>query len=249
MEALAQVARLRPSLVVLDLNLPGLGGLELLRRLLREDEGARILVLSMHAEAFYAARAIEAGARGYMSKNASPEELRVAVRKVAEGGRYIEDEIAQDLALLTVAAGGPGLRQLTERELEIVRLLADGRSMTEIAAALGVSYKTVANAYSALKAKLGVARTADLIWLLCLPRDRPEASHGTNERGPGRHGARRTGRCAGTSCPAAGAASAASRRSQAMVAPSRDGFLAQNGRVGPRRKRSREALTTSVAPD
>jgi DNA-binding NarL/FixJ family response regulator len=82
---------------------------------------------------------------------------------VAPGGRYIEGEIAQEPALLTVAAGGPGLRQPTERELEITRLLADARSTTEIAAALGVSDKTVANACSALKAKLGVARTADLI--------------------------------------------------------------------------------------
>ena len=84
---------------------------------------------------------------------------------MAQGGRYIEGEIAQELALLTVAAGGPALRQLTERELEIARLLADGRSMTETAAALGVSYKIVANACSALKAGLGVARTADLIRL------------------------------------------------------------------------------------
>ena len=164
-DALALMPKVRPHLVILDLNLPGLGGLELLRRLLREDGTARILVLSMHAEVLYVVRAIEAGARGYVSKNASPDELCLAVRRVAEGGRYIEGEIAQELALLTVSAGGLPLRQLTGRELEILRLLANGRSMTEIADALAVSYKTVANTCTGIKAKLGVSRTADLIRL------------------------------------------------------------------------------------
>jgi len=161
-DALALVRAARPDLVILDLNLPGIGGLELVRRLLAEDRTARLLVLSMHAEPLYAARAIEAGARGYLSKNAAPEELLRAVRKVAEGGRYIENDIAQELAMRTVAATNP-LGQLADRDLEILRYLAEGRSMTEIAAALGLGYKTVANACSQIKAKLGVARTADLI--------------------------------------------------------------------------------------
>ena len=116
----------------------------------------------MHAEPLYAARAIEAGARGYLSKNAAPEELLRAVRKVAEGGRYIENDIAQELAVQTLSATSP-LGQLADRDLEILRSLAEGRSMAEIAGALGLSYKTVANACSQIKAKLGVARTADLI--------------------------------------------------------------------------------------
>ena len=161
-DALALVRAARPDLVILDLNLPGIGGLELVRRLLAEDRTARLLVLSMHAEPLYAARAIEAGARGYLSKNAAPEELLRAVRKVAEGGRYIENDIAQELAVQTVSATRP-LGQLADRDLEILRSLAEGRSMTEIAGALGLSYKTVANACSQIKAKLGVARTADLI--------------------------------------------------------------------------------------
>ncbi|MBV9117250.1 MAG: response regulator transcription factor [Acetobacteraceae bacterium] len=161
-DALALVRAGRPDLVILDLNLPGIGGLELVRRLLVEDRTARLLVLSMHAEPLYAARAIEAGARGYLSKNAAPEELLRAVRKVAEGGRYIENDIAQELAVQTVSATRP-LGQLADRDLEILRSLAEGRSMTEIAGALGLSYKTVANACSQIKAKLGVARTADLI--------------------------------------------------------------------------------------
>ncbi len=159
--ALALVRSVHPHLVVLDLNLPGIGGLELLRRVMEEGT-ARVLVLSMHAEPHYAARAIDAGAQGYLSKNASPDELLLAVRRVAEGGRYIENEIAQELALQTVSSGPP-LNQLSGRELEILRLLAQGRSMTEIADALAISYKTVANACTGIKAKLGVSRTADLV--------------------------------------------------------------------------------------
>ena len=163
--ALALMPGLHPHLIILDLNLPGVGGFELLRRLLEKDAGASILVLSMHAEAHYAVRALDAGAKGYMSKNASPEELRVAVQRVVAGGRYIEAEIAQDLALLTVSSGSQQTRELSGRELEILRMLAGGRSMTQIAGALTVSYKTVANTCTQIKAKLGVARTADLIRL------------------------------------------------------------------------------------
>jgi DNA-binding NarL/FixJ family response regulator len=163
-DAMARLRRDRPDLVLLDLNLPGIGGLELLRRMLLEDPSARILVLSMHTEPLYAARALELGARGYLSKNASPAELLQAVRRVAEGGRYIENEIAQELALQRVSPGH-GLQELTERDIEIMRLLAEGLSLSEIADALGIGYKTVANACSHIKAKLGVTRTNDLVRL------------------------------------------------------------------------------------
>lgn len=160
-EALGLARALRPDLIVLDLNLPGLGGLELLRRLVRIGVG-RILVLSMHAEPLYARRALEAGAAGYMSKNAAPDELLAAVRRVLAGKRYIEAEIAQALALGT---GSETFDALNARELEMMRLLASGSSLAEIAAALGVGYKTVANTLSLIKSKLGVARTADLVRL------------------------------------------------------------------------------------
>jgi two-component system invasion response regulator UvrY len=163
-EALAIVRAERPALIVLDLNLPGLGGLELLRRILTEHPEARVVVLSMHAETLYATRALRTGAAGYLSKNASPEELLEAVRRVAEGGRYVEAEIAQGLALRG-AADGKLMERLTERDLEIMRLLGDGQGLSNIADALGVSYKTVANTCSQIKAKLGVARTADLVRL------------------------------------------------------------------------------------
>jgi two-component system invasion response regulator UvrY len=162
-DALIVVRRQRPDLIILDLNLPGLGGLELLRRLIQLGAG-RILVLSMHAEPLYAKRALEAGAAGYATKNISPDELLTAVRRVAAGGRYVENEVAQALAVLG-ADGGRTFDNLTPRELEIMRLLAKGESLAEIAAAVGVGYKTVANACSQIKSKLGVSRTADLVRL------------------------------------------------------------------------------------
>jgi len=162
-EALAMVRARRPDLVILDLNLPGLGGLELLRRLI-QLEARRVLVLSMHAEPLYAKRALEAGAAGYVTKNVSPDELLTAVRRVAAGGRYVEAEIAQALAVQGAEAA-QSFDNLTPRELEIMRLLATGASLAEIATAVGVGYKTVANACSLIKSKLGVSRTADLVRL------------------------------------------------------------------------------------
>jgi two-component system invasion response regulator UvrY len=147
----------RPQLIVLDLNLPGVSGFELLRRLLDANPAARILIFSMQAEAAYAARAIRLGAGGYISKNASPQELRLGIEKVAQGLNYVENEIAQRLAVSREH------QQLTERDLEILRLLGEGRSFTEIGEALGLGYKTIANAATMIKSKLGVARTSDLI--------------------------------------------------------------------------------------
>lgn len=162
-DALTMLRSAKPSLVILDLNLPGLGGLELLRRMIQA--GARaILVLTMHAEPLYAKRALDAGAAGYMTKNASPDELLTAVRRVTAGGRYVEAELAQALAA-PGAGGRQSLDNLTARELEIMRLLARGSSLAEIAEAVGVGYKTVANNCGQIKSKLGVSRTADLVRL------------------------------------------------------------------------------------
>ncbi|MBN9588847.1 MAG: DNA-binding response regulator [Alphaproteobacteria bacterium 64-11] len=151
----------RPQITVLDLNLPGIGGLELLRQILAEDPAARVLVFSMHSEPVYAARALEIGARGYLSKHASPVELRTALARIASGLTYVESEIAQALA----AQAGEPRQMLSERDLEILRMLGEGRSFAQIASALGLGYKTVANSATAIKSKLGVARTADLIRL------------------------------------------------------------------------------------
>ncbi|HEY2751336.1 response regulator transcription factor [Phenylobacterium sp.] len=161
-EALAIAKAQTLDMIILDLNLPELGGLELLNRL-RQGGPTPILVLSMHAEPIYVTRALEAGAQGYMSKNATPDELLVAIRQVGSGGRYVEQEIAQTLVLSTAQAAS--LAQLAPRDLEILRLLAAGKSLGEIAEALGLGYKTIANNCTLIKAKLGVTKTADLLRL------------------------------------------------------------------------------------
>lgn len=163
-EALAAARARRPDLVIVDLNLPDTGGLELIRRMRLADDAVRILVLSMHAEPIFVRRALEAGALGYVSKNAAPAEILSAARAVLQGRRYVEQEIAQTLAVrfLPRQAADP-MDALSRRELEILRLLGEGRSLVQIAEALGVSYKTVANVCTQLKTKLGVERTAELV--------------------------------------------------------------------------------------
>lgn len=172
-QALAAIRARRPDIVVLDLGLKQASGLGLLPAL--KQAGLRVLILSMHAEPLYARRALSAGALGYVSKNVAPPELIEAVRLVAAGRHYIEPHIAQALALGRIS-GNEKLAQLTNREFELLRLLGEGSSLTDIGLALGLSYKTVANNLSALRAKLGVSRTAELIRLaLELPERGPDS--------------------------------------------------------------------------
>jgi len=124
---------------------------------------ARVLVLSMHTDAIYAARALQAGARGYISKNAAPDDIVRATKRVAAGGSYLAHEIAEELAMQSVAGEAHPLQQLSGRDLDILRLLGEGRSLAEIAATLGIGYKTVANTCTQLKGKLAVTRTSDLV--------------------------------------------------------------------------------------
>lgn len=161
-EALDLIRNTAFQLVILDLNLPGLGGLELLRRLRKADPRLPVLIFSLHAEPIYATRAMEAGARGFISKNAAPEEFLAAIETVLAGGTAIERDIESEIS--THEAGENAfLRTLTQRDLEILRLLAQGNNLAQIAEALGVAYKTVANTLSRIKEKLGVSHTADLI--------------------------------------------------------------------------------------
>ena len=156
--------REKPDVVILDLNLEGASGLELMRRALALDENAKFVIFSMHSDPAYAARALRAGARGYVSKSAPVEELAAAVRRVIDGGQYVDAGLSGALAMTHAGIEDP-LQGLSVREIEILRLLGQGRSMTAIADTLGIAYKTVANNCSMMKVKLGVERTADLIRL------------------------------------------------------------------------------------
>lgn len=162
-EALSVFKEQQPTLVILDLNLPDIGGLEVLVRLKAIDPDARVLVLSMHDDETHTTRALRAGAAGYVTKNAPPEELLEAIGRVARGRTYIEREIAEGLVFASIRASSDPLKDLSSRDLEILRQLAEGRTLSQIADTMGIGYKTAANNCSRIKAKLGAASTADLI--------------------------------------------------------------------------------------
>ena len=157
--ALALVRAHDYDVALLDMSMPGLSGIDLIRRIRLEKPQLKLLVLSMHAERQYAARALKAGASGYLNKDSAAEQLVGALRKIAAGGVHLTDAAAESL----VAAGrGPGPR-LTDRELEVLRLLAEGLGPTEIGARLRLSVKTVSTHKARVQDKLGVASTAELV--------------------------------------------------------------------------------------
>lgn len=162
-EALAAYAALRPDMVVLDLALPGTGGLEVLRRLLEMDPACRALVFSMYDDPIFVARALQAGAKGYLTKNDAPEELIVAVEAVLDGRIYLSHAMARELAVLNHAPGKRLRQELTPREREVLRRLGQGLALGDIADQLGISYKTVANTCTQMKEKLALNNTRELI--------------------------------------------------------------------------------------
>ena len=153
----------KPDVMVVDLNLPGLSGLEVCRRICARDDTAKIIIFTMNDDPVFAARAIEAGAKGYIAKNDDPSLFIDAVRQVARGGAYLHPDMARQIAFLRSAGGSNKVAALSARELEILRMLAAGKSMGDIADALHVSYKTVANNCTALKQKLGARSSMDLM--------------------------------------------------------------------------------------
>lgn len=162
-EALAKVRAQAFDVALLDLSMPGLSGLDLIKRLKLERPALRILVLSMHGEQQYAARALKAGASGYLTKDAASEQLVSALRKVAAGGVAISDATAA--SLLASVRGGDTLPHtlLSDREFEVFRLLAAGATPTEIAERLHLSVKTVSTHKAHVQQKLGLASTAELV--------------------------------------------------------------------------------------
>jgi two-component system, NarL family, invasion response regulator UvrY len=162
-EALHILKERRPNIVILDLNLPGISGLEVIARLKTADPAVQILVLSMHDDYIHVTRALQAGVAGYVSKNAPPEEILEAIKRIAGGHTYIEHGIAEELAFSGIRTPSHPLKDLSSRDLEILRLLAQGCTLSQIADAIGIGYKTVANNCSQIKVKLGAATMAQLI--------------------------------------------------------------------------------------
>ncbi|OAF14245.1 DNA-binding response regulator [Bradyrhizobium centrolobii] len=155
----------KPDLVIMDLSMPGIGGIEAIRRIRQWDKGARILVFTMHQNAGFAVQAIRAGARGYVTKTSPPETLVRAVTDVLAGKIAISPDIDHELALSRLAGESSAADVLTAREFEVLRLLLAERSTEEIAETLHVSPKTVANLHSLIKDKLGVGSDIELVRL------------------------------------------------------------------------------------
>lgn len=152
-----------PDLVLLDITLPGLGGLEVLRRMQANNKNSKILMFSMHEDPVFASRALQAGAKGYITKNNAADHLVEAIESVLAGNVYLSPDMAQQLAMLNVSSSTSELNDLSRRELEILRLVGEGKSINDMSEVLGISYKTVANNLTQIKSKLDISKTAELM--------------------------------------------------------------------------------------
>jgi DNA-binding NarL/FixJ family response regulator len=154
-----------PDVCVIDINLPTVSGFELARRILARDPSARIIMFSMNDDPIFAARAIEIGAKGYVSKSGDPNDLVEAIRQVGKGDTYLPTAMARSIAFAGPAFAQNPLSKLSAKEMEILRLLSAGKSLSEIAWLVHSSYKTVANTSSIMRQKLGVRTSAELVRL------------------------------------------------------------------------------------
>ena len=153
----------QPDVCVLDINLPTVSGFELARRILAHAASARIIMFSMNDDPVFAARAIEIGAKGYVSKSGDPCDLVDAIREVGNGGVYLPAALAQSVAFAGPAFAQNPLSKLTSREIEILRLLGTGKSLSEIAWLVHSSYKTIANTSSIIRHKIGLRSSSELV--------------------------------------------------------------------------------------
>jgi DNA-binding NarL/FixJ family response regulator len=154
-----------PDIVIMDISLPGAGGLEAVRHIRQWDRRARILVFTMHSGAAFALKAFEAGAAGYVTKSSDAAELVRAVTIVAQGGRALSTDIAREIAVERLANERSLVDELGPRETEILRLVASGLTTEEIANSLNLSAKTVQNYHYQIKSKIGARTDAHLVWL------------------------------------------------------------------------------------
>jgi len=155
----------RPDVVIMDISMPGRSGIDAIEHIRKLDAHARVLVFTMHSGAAYALQAFRAGAKGYVTKSSPPDLLIRAVRDLAEGRLAICPDISEALAFDRVQEEKTGLQGLSPREFEIFRMILDAKSTAEIASALNVSRKTVANYHYAIKSKLGVDSDIELLYI------------------------------------------------------------------------------------
>src|SRR5689334_10079568 len=153
----------KPDVTVIDIKLPDVSGFELMRRIRKDDPEAKIIMFSMNDDPAFVVRAVEMGAQGYISKGDDPRLFVKAVRKVAAGEKFISPHLAEAATFAGATIKANPSAQMSGRELEILRLLGRGDKIFEVADALGISYKTVANTTSLLKQKLGAKSHSDLV--------------------------------------------------------------------------------------
>ena len=154
---------LKPDVMVMDLSMPGRGGLESIRRILMRYEKAKILVLSMHEDLSFANQALKLGAKGYLTKNTLADDLVKSIETVTQGDVFLSDEIAKKMAMQSISGNQDPVHELSAREFEIFRLLAEGLDIDAIASTLNISSKTVSNYQTMIKQKLDINTPIELI--------------------------------------------------------------------------------------
>ena len=154
---------LKPDVMVMDLSMPGMGGLEAIRRILMRYEKAKILVLSMHEDLSFANQALKLGAKGYLIKNALADDLVKSIETVSDGEVFLSAEIAKKMAMQSISGDKDPIHELSAREFEIFRLLAEGFDIDGIASTLNISSKTVSNYQTMIKQKLDISSPVELI--------------------------------------------------------------------------------------
>jgi DNA-binding NarL/FixJ family response regulator len=155
----------KPDVVIVDISMPGRGGIDLVRQIRQREPHARLLMFTMHADATYAQQAFRAGARGYITKSSPPDVLISAIRTVAAGKAALCDEINRLIAASRLMDDVSPIDALTPREFEILRMILDAKSTDEIAGAFNLSPKTISNHHYAIKSKLGVQSDIELVYL------------------------------------------------------------------------------------